>query len=102
MGTHPIFESDFDCLTENVPKSGRAVGGKASRPWPEAQLVAAGGDQGERAYHCHRTAHSHTAEKGTARRHNAAAAKKEKVRAGRVAKHEECEGNGVKTPWRGD
>jgi len=20
MGTHPIFESDFDCLTENVAK----------------------------------------------------------------------------------
>jgi len=21
MGTHPIFESDFDCLTEIIPKS---------------------------------------------------------------------------------
>merc|ERR1712147_563241 len=23
MGTHPIFESDFDCLTENVPNRRR-------------------------------------------------------------------------------
>jgi len=26
MGTHPIFESDFDCLTENVERTETLVG----------------------------------------------------------------------------
>merc|ERR1712233_67868 len=30
MGTHPIFESDFDCLTE---MASRVQGGAAARPW---------------------------------------------------------------------
>merc|ERR1712131_347616 len=25
MGTHPIFESDFDCLTEKMPSYDRAI-----------------------------------------------------------------------------
>jgi len=25
MGTHPIFESDFDCLTEHAPNSNKAA-----------------------------------------------------------------------------
>merc|ERR1712008_193132 len=37
MGTHPIFESDFDCLTEHaVSRPGRAVDGRR-------RLVVAGG-----------------------------------------------------------
>jgi len=24
MGTHPIFESDFDCLTDKIGKDGKA------------------------------------------------------------------------------
>merc|ERR1712227_531190 len=34
MGTHPIFESDFDCLTEKMTKS-EVMGGKtkSGRPW---------------------------------------------------------------------
>merc|ERR1711933_62971 len=37
MGTHPIFESDFDCLTENVMTSTmRKVDG--SSPGPYARL----------------------------------------------------------------
>jgi len=32
MGTHPIFESDFDCLTELVQKWARRIKeGKGSR-----------------------------------------------------------------------
>merc|ERR1711953_1234341 len=37
MGTHPIFESDFDCLTERMVKA-NVVGGKTAsgRPWKSA------------------------------------------------------------------
>jgi len=41
MGTHPIFESDFDCLTEeieisNAARSGRpTVGGDVVVDWGE-------------------------------------------------------------------
>merc|ERR1712168_965840 len=37
MGTHPIFESEFDCLTERMVKA-NVVGGKTAsgRPWKSA------------------------------------------------------------------
>jgi len=41
MGTHPIFESDFDCLTEKNNMSGRQ-GGKAKplkKPKKEAKVL---------------------------------------------------------------
>jgi len=33
MGTHPIFESNFDCLTEHRKMASRVQGGAAARPW---------------------------------------------------------------------
>merc|ERR1712189_141663 len=33
MGTHPIFESDFDCLTENVESFGTSSYPNYSQAW---------------------------------------------------------------------
>merc|ERR1712227_861084 len=34
MGTHPIFESDFDCLTDEMPASSAGVDGAHTHPLP--------------------------------------------------------------------
>jgi len=35
MGTHPIFESDFDCLTELSEEKSKETGKRLSTPRPE-------------------------------------------------------------------
>jgi len=41
MGTHPIFESDFDCLTEvtSVCVINREQSGLGSRLWPDEKKM---------------------------------------------------------------
>jgi len=39
MGTHPIFESDFDCLTDMLKKPGKQYG-LIKKKKPETKLVA--------------------------------------------------------------
>merc|ERR1712007_36979 len=40
MGTHPIFESDFDCLTEMLKKPGKQYGLITKKKKPESKTMA--------------------------------------------------------------
>merc|ERR1712130_60096 len=62
MGTHPIFESDFDCLTEMLRRAARAVSNvrtvafikgvstKPSAPWCKMSSAAAGAEKKSTIY----------------------------------------------------
>merc|ERR1712048_381326 len=40
MGTHPIFESDFDCLTESEMAKGKRAAAAADKPIPDPASVS--------------------------------------------------------------